>query len=159
MNLVILRGTVTRQPESRELGSGTELVTYELTVREPGRSAETVPVVCFDPPQATKAIAAGTSVVVIGRVRRRSFRAGGPPASRLGRISQLRGQQGQQGAEALAASIDQVTCGLGDEIVVALDHYLQSRLNFRQAIGQTRLQGSIAQVVAESLLHFCPRLL
>lgn len=82
MNLVILRGIVTRQPESRELGSGTELVTYELTVREPGRSAETVPVVCFDPPQATKAIAAGTSVVVLGRVRRRFFRAGGSTASR-----------------------------------------------------------------------------
>ena len=54
----------------------------EVTVRAPGQPTETVPVVCLDPSSATRALAAGTEVVVTGRVRRRFFRAGGTTASR-----------------------------------------------------------------------------
>jgi len=82
MNVVILHGTLARDAEPRTLGSGAELVSYELTVRDEGRPTETVPVVCFDPALAVRGLTAGTAVVVTGRVRRRFFRAGGVTASR-----------------------------------------------------------------------------
>jgi single-strand DNA-binding protein len=82
MNVVVLRGTLSRDAEARTLASGTELVNYEVTVRASGQAAETVPVVCVDPSLATRALTAGTEVVVSGRVRRRFFRAGGVTASR-----------------------------------------------------------------------------
>lgn len=83
MNLVILRGALSRPPESRALRSGDLLVTYEVTV--PGRDAgpaESVPVVWFAPPAAAADMDADTEVVVVGRVRRRFFRAGGTTQSR-----------------------------------------------------------------------------
>ena len=51
MNIVALRGRLSRPAEERILGSGTRLVAYEGTVpdRNGGR-AETVPVVWFDAP-------------------------------------------------------------------------------------------------------------
>lgn len=85
-NLVVLRGTLSRDPESRELPSGDALVAYEVTVRpEPGSGAtraESVPVAWFDPPAVATALVAGDHVVVVGRVRRRFLRAGGATASR-----------------------------------------------------------------------------
>jgi single-strand DNA-binding protein len=44
--------------------------------------AESVPVAWFDPPAAASGLVAGDEVVVVGRVRRRFFRAGGATASR-----------------------------------------------------------------------------
>jgi single-strand DNA-binding protein len=86
-NLVVLRGVLSRDPEARELPSGDALVAYDVTVRpEPasgeGARAESVPVAWFDPPAAATAMAAGDEVVVVGRVRRRFFRAGGATVSR-----------------------------------------------------------------------------
>jgi single-strand DNA-binding protein len=86
-NLVVLRGVLSRDPEARELPSGDALVAYDVTVRpdpsvgEASR-AESVPVAWFDPPAAASAMVAGDEVVVVGRVRRRFFRAGGATASR-----------------------------------------------------------------------------
>ena len=48
---------------------------------EPAR-AESVPVAWFEPPSSASAMGAGDDVVVVGRVRRRFFRAGGATASR-----------------------------------------------------------------------------
>lgn len=84
-NLVVLRGVLSREPELRALPSGSTLVAYELTVRAEGPAAaraESVPVCWFDPPATATRFAAGTDVVVVGRVRRRFFRAGGATASR-----------------------------------------------------------------------------
>jgi single-strand DNA-binding protein len=83
MNLVVLRGALSRPPEARALRSGDLLVAYEITV--PGRDggpAESVPVVWFAPPPSATELPAGGEVVVIGRVRRRFFRAGGATQSR-----------------------------------------------------------------------------
>lgn len=82
MNIVALRGRLSRPAEERILGSGTRLVAYEVTVpdRNGGR-AETVPVVWFDAPTGGL-IDGDTEVVVVGRVRRRFFRAGGATGSR-----------------------------------------------------------------------------
>ena len=82
MNIVALRGRLSRPAEERILGSGTRLVSYDITVPDlNGGRAETVPVVWFDPP-ASALIDAEIDVVVVGRVRRRFFRAAGATGSR-----------------------------------------------------------------------------
>jgi single-strand DNA-binding protein len=83
MNLAILRGTLSSDPVERVLPSGSRLLTYEVTVPASGdAAAESVPVAWLDPPARVPALAAGDEVVVVGRVRRRFFRAGGATASR-----------------------------------------------------------------------------
>lgn len=81
VNVVVLRGRLSRPPEHRSLPSGDSLVAYEVTVDRPGEKAESVPVVCFAAAPAPD-LEPETEVVVIGRVRRRFFRAGGSTQSR-----------------------------------------------------------------------------
>lgn len=82
LNLVVLEGRLARPAELRQLPSGTSLVTLEVTIRGEGKPAETAPVACFDGPAWVSALPADAGVVVIGRVRRRFFRAGGATQSR-----------------------------------------------------------------------------
>jgi single-strand DNA-binding protein len=81
MNIVVLRGELSRDPEPRELPSGDRIVNYEVTVRDTA-PAESVPVVWIEPTGTWDALGAGDEVVVTGRVRRRFFRAAGGTASR-----------------------------------------------------------------------------
>jgi single-strand DNA-binding protein len=81
MNLAVIRGDLSRDPEVRELPSGDRVVNYEVTVRDLS-PAESVPVVWVEPTGAWEALAAGDEVVVTGRVRRRFFRAANRTASR-----------------------------------------------------------------------------
>ncbi|MGH9119836.1 MAG: single-stranded DNA-binding protein, partial [Acidimicrobiales bacterium] len=83
MNVVVLRGKLSRAPEERELGSGTRLVRYEVTIRGGDGPAETSPVAWLDPPAAAVNFEAGEEVVVVGRVRRRWFRRGAVTESRV----------------------------------------------------------------------------
>jgi single-strand DNA-binding protein len=80
MNVVVVKGVLSRDPEQRELPSGEVVVNYEVTVRRADGPAEGVPVVRYGEPAGS--LAAGTEVVVTGRVRRRFFRAGGATQSR-----------------------------------------------------------------------------
>lgn len=82
MNVVILRGRLSRPPKSRALPSGDILVAYEVTVPRPGRRAETVPVSWLEAPASAADLPVDEEVVVVGRVRRRFFRAGGATQSR-----------------------------------------------------------------------------
>ena len=82
MNVVVLRGTLSRPPDTRVLGSGDLLVSYEVTVARPDGPADTAPVSWLAPPAGAEGFAAGEEVVVVGRVRRRFFRAGGAVQSR-----------------------------------------------------------------------------
>ena len=82
MNIVVLQGTLTRDAEPVALPSGDRLIRYEVTVRPAEGRAESVPVSWLDPPARTRLAAAGTEVVVVGRVRRRFFRAAGATGSR-----------------------------------------------------------------------------
>lgn len=83
MNVTILRGCLSRPPEPRALPSGDLLIAFEVTVPAAGdRKAESVPVVWFDAPTAAGQLPPDTEVVVVGRVRRRFFRAGGTTQSR-----------------------------------------------------------------------------
>jgi len=82
MNVVVVRGALSRAPQSRYLPSGDRLGTFEVTVRHPDRPAESVPVVWFDPPDRALRLGPGAEVVVAGRVRRRFFRTPGGTGSR-----------------------------------------------------------------------------
>ena len=81
-NLVVLRGLIRRDPEFRVLASGDELMSPDLTVRSDEAPAESVPVVWPNPAAAAVKLVEGDDVVVVGRIRRRFFRAGGSTATR-----------------------------------------------------------------------------
>jgi single-strand DNA-binding protein len=83
MNVVVLRGRLSRDPEERVLDSGTRLVRYEVTIRNGDGPAETSPVSWLEAPAAALGVSAGDEVVVVGRVRRRWFRRGPITESRV----------------------------------------------------------------------------
>ncbi len=81
MNIAVIRGSLSRDPELRSLPSGDRVANYEVTVRDQS-PAESVPVVWIEPTKGWDALAAGDEVVLTGRVRRRFFRTAGGTASR-----------------------------------------------------------------------------
>jgi single-strand DNA-binding protein len=82
VNVVVLHGVLSRAPEVRVLPSGDTLTAYELTVPSLSGPAEGVSVVLPGPVRLGAALDAGDPVIVVGRVRRRFFRAGGTTQSR-----------------------------------------------------------------------------
>ena len=82
MNVVTVVGRLARPAEERWLRSGDRLVSYEVTVRREGQRAETVPVVWFGAPASASDHDVDDKVLVVGRIRRRFFRAGGRTESR-----------------------------------------------------------------------------
>ena len=95
MNIVILRGTLTRPAEQRVLPSGDVVVAYEVRVVRDEGPAESVPVV-WSPPAGRGLLAAGEEVVVTGRVRRRFYRAGGATQSRTEVVAVARAGDGRR---------------------------------------------------------------
>jgi len=81
-NVVALVGRLARPAEARELPSGDRLVAYEVTVPRAGEKAEGVPVVWLGAPAGAADHDVGEEVVVVGRVRRRFYRAAGATQSR-----------------------------------------------------------------------------
>ena len=81
-NVVVLIGRLARPAETRELPSGDRLVAFEISVARDGARAESVPVVWFEAPATAADHDVDEQVVVVGRVRRRFFRAGGSTQSR-----------------------------------------------------------------------------
>lgn len=81
MNLTILRGTLSRAPEPRELTTGV-VVGYDVTIPTDGAKADSVPVVWHDPPASAYRLDRGDEVLVVGCVRRRFFRSAGAVATR-----------------------------------------------------------------------------
>ena len=79
VDLAVVTGTLSSDPTRTELASGSVLVRYEVTARQPS-GTDTVPVAWFDPARPP-ALCAGDAVIVVGRVRRRFFRAGGTTRS------------------------------------------------------------------------------
>lgn len=116
LNLVLLRGRLSRPPELRELPSGTRLVAYEVTVERPGSRAESVPVTWFDPPRGATALDAGDAVVVVGRVRRRFFRAGGATGSRTEVVADrvVAGRRAAHARRLLGAALDGAATAVAD---------------------------------------------
>ena len=101
MNVVVLRGRVSSEPNLRELGSGSVVMNIDLTTRVNDVNTS-VPLVWFDPP-AKAQFAEGDEVCLVGTVRRRFFRSGGSTQSRtevvvehLGRSSDKRSLAAQR---------------------------------------------------------------
>ena len=82
LNVVVVRGYLTRAPEERVLPNGDRQVGLDLSVRPEEGKAESVPVVWADAPPSVLGWEAEAEVVVVGRVRRRFFRSGGTTQSR-----------------------------------------------------------------------------
>ena len=82
LNLVVVEGVLARPAQDVELPSGSRLISLEVTVRRDDGPAEPVPVAWFDAPAWATSLDAGAGIVVVGRVRRRFFRAGGTTQSR-----------------------------------------------------------------------------
>jgi single-strand DNA-binding protein len=114
MNVVVLRGAVARAPEIRELPSGSRLVSFDVRTTGPEGRAETVPVSWADPPAADEdALVEDTEVVVVGRIRRRFFRAGGATQSRTEVVAErvARPRQVRRARSALDAAVEAITAG------------------------------------------------
>ena len=79
MNLVVLQGVLRDAVQTRTLSNGQVAYSFDVGVPGPEGAVEAVPVVCleFDPRPSV-----GQEVVVIGRVRKRFFRAGAATQAR-----------------------------------------------------------------------------
>jgi single-strand DNA-binding protein len=76
MNIVVVRGLVSRGPDARALSTGERLVSIELKARrDPDRPAEPVPITWLEGVPVAPALGEGDEVVVVGRVRTRFFRS------------------------------------------------------------------------------------
>lgn len=90
MNVSVVKGYLSRPPEERVLPSGDRLVSLEVSVRRGERQkTESVPVSWPEAPQNVVLLAPGTEVVVLGRTRRRFFRAAGFLQSRTEVVAEL----------------------------------------------------------------------
>jgi single-strand DNA-binding protein len=82
LNLVVVRGSVSSPPDVRVLPSGAVLAQLQISTRLESETL-TMPVAVWRPAAWVESLEPGDEVVVIGRVRRRFFRAGGAAASRV----------------------------------------------------------------------------
>ncbi len=88
MNIVVLQGTLSREPVERTLPSGTTVADWNVSTVLDG-SKLSVPVQWTDPNRAVQQFGEGDEVIVTGAVRQRFFRANGMLASRtevVGRV-------------------------------------------------------------------------
>ena len=109
-NVAVLRGQLSSPPRARQLASGDQLVSLELTAKADDGPADTVPVAWFGAPDPLPAWEAGQELVVVGRVRRRFFRAGAATASRTEVVATavLPGNRKAAVAKAVAGALAQV---------------------------------------------------
>ena len=82
LNLAVLRGEVSSPPDVRVLPSEAVLVQLQVTTRLEHETLST-PIAVWNPQAWVEELEPGTEIVVVGRVRRRFFRAGGATASRV----------------------------------------------------------------------------
>jgi hypothetical protein len=127
-NVVVLQGRLSRPVSERVLPSGDRLATLDLTVPGPSGEAspksDSVPLAWFGAPTWVLDLEPGTDLVVLGRVRRRFFRAGqqlqsrtevvvegAAPVRRAARVGELLARAGAVLADLPAASEPRPTAG------------------------------------------------
>ncbi len=106
VDLAVVVGCLSSDPVVTELASGTVLHRYEVTSRHPG-GTDSVPVAWFDPTRAPRLVE-GDRVAVVGRVRRRFFRAGGVTrsATEIVADSVVRAGRNHRAVAALEATLE-----------------------------------------------------
>src|SRR5688500_4688702 len=111
INLSVVCGVLSSAPSARTLPSGDQLVSLEVTVRPEEGRADTVPVAWPDAPESCLAWEPGQPVLVVGRVRRRFFRAGGATASRTEVVADavVAAGKGARAKKLLAGAREQLT--------------------------------------------------
>ena len=112
MNIVILHGVLSREPDVRELPSGDHVATFDVTVRDEGLDTDVVPVAWLGASAAAlDRLVAGGEVVVTGRVRRRWFRAGGATQSRteVQATAVVPARQARKAQQAVDTALDAVS--------------------------------------------------
>ena len=82
LNLVVVRGTVSSPPDVRVLPSEAVLAQLQVSTRLESETLS-MPVAVWSPAAWVESLEPGDEIVVLGRVRRRFFRAGGAAASRV----------------------------------------------------------------------------
>jgi hypothetical protein len=82
LNMVIVIGNLVKPAEVRSLPSGVSIANFDVVVQQVDGTPETVPVALFEAPDETLMWEPGRTLLVIGRVRRRFFRAGPSTQSR-----------------------------------------------------------------------------
>jgi single-strand DNA-binding protein len=82
LNLAVVRGEVSSPPDVRVLPSDAVLVQLQVTTRLESETLST-PIAVWNPAAWVQELEPGTEIVVVGRVRRRFFRAAGATASRV----------------------------------------------------------------------------
>ena len=133
INVVVLQGVLARPAQDRVLPSGSRLLSLEVTIARPDGPAEPVPVASVRcPPPRRPPSDAGVEVVVVGRVRRRFFHAGGLTqsrtevvASRVVRAAELKRAQAMMSAA--GSAIATAASALGAPAVTAATEPAPSR--------------------------------
>ena len=82
VNIAVIGGILSSDPEIRTLPSGERLATLQVTVRPETGPTTSVPVAWAKPPAWLDRAVAGDAIVAVGPVRRRYFRTGAGTASR-----------------------------------------------------------------------------
>jgi single-strand DNA-binding protein len=82
LNIAVVIGNLVKPVDVRSLPSGTSVASFDLQVLRTDQSPDTVPVTLSETPELVADWAVGEQLLVIGRVRRRFFRAGGSTQSR-----------------------------------------------------------------------------
>jgi len=85
-NIAVLRGTVSNDPQRRELPAGHQVAQFDVATRLVADARDitvSVPIAWYEPPAAALGmVISGAEVLVVGTVRRRFFRVGGATQSR-----------------------------------------------------------------------------
>jgi single-strand DNA-binding protein len=138
-NVVVIAGRLSRPAEQRVLPSGERLVAVQVTVDRTGDRAETVPVVWFDAPASAATLDVEEAVVVVGRVRRRFFQAGGSTQSRTEVVADtvVPTRRAKSARTALAAATSRLGAAAGQ-----LDEATRDRSNARRGPRRSEPAGS-----------------
>jgi single-strand DNA-binding protein len=105
LNMAVVIGSLTKPVDVRSLPSGDSVASFDLQVLRTDQSAETVPVTLSETPELVADWAVGEQLLVIGRVRRRFFRAGGSTQSRTEVVAE-KVLPVQEAAKAVAALVE-----------------------------------------------------
>jgi single-strand DNA-binding protein len=84
VNIAVVAGVCSAPPDVRVLPSGSTVANLAVTApRGAGEPATSVPVAVWSPAAWVERLDEGDSVIVVGRIRRRFWRAGAVTASRV----------------------------------------------------------------------------
>lgn len=117
LNMAIVIGNLAKPVEVRNLSSGVSIANFDLVVPQIDGTPDTVPVALFEPPDEALQWAAGEALVVVGRVRRRFFRAGPSTQSRTEVVAEnVVPLSEHEGARMALANVRPVIAGALEEL-------------------------------------------